>query len=243
MSLVKRLALVVSIVSVGSLALAAAVVAAGGGGGLGPGAYTFTNKDAGATFGTLKGGPPGQQGFSVSVDRGLNSFRPRDPKGPRTVMNSTIVSLNLFDDLGNSTFGCFLINPSDFTISNDLQAARVHTTLTADEVCPGFGAPITAPQSGVSPSAGGGGGGLPLPISLDVTWSGLGVASTANDRNTFQCLDYNTQFTSAYHSSNATASGTMSAINGSFDTSLAVVSSSATHATIKGTQQPSCFPL
>lgn len=242
MSLVRRLALVVSIALVGSLALAAAVGAAGGPGGLGPGAYTFTNKDAGATFGTLRGGPPGQQGFSVSVDRGLNSFRPRDPKGQRTIMNSTIVSLSMFDDAGNSTFGCFLINPSDFTISNDLQKARVHTTLTSDEVCPGFGAPVTAPQSGISPLPGGGGIGLPLPISLDVTWSGLGVTSTSTDRSTFQCLDYNTQFNSSYRSSNANASGTMSAIGGSVNTSLAAVSSSDTHATVKNAPQPSCFP-
>jgi hypothetical protein len=242
MSLVRRLALVVSIALVGSLAFAAAVVAAGGPGGLGPGAYTFTNKDAGATFGTLKGGPPGQQGFSVSVDRGLNSFRPRDPNGQRTIMNSTIVSLAVFDDAGNSTFGCFLITPADFTISKDLQTARVRTTLTTDEVCPGFGAPVTAPKSAVSPLPGGGGVALPLPISLDVTWSGLGVTSTATDRNTFQCLDYNTQFTSTYRSSNANASGTMSAIRGTFNTSLGVVSSSDTHATIKSSPQPSCFP-
>jgi hypothetical protein len=248
MILVRRLALVVSIVFCGSLAMAAAVVAAGGGGGgLGPGVYTFTNKDASATFGTLKGGQPGQQGFSVFVDQGLNAFRPRDPKGPRTIMNSTIVSLVLFDDAGNSTFGCFLIKASDFTVSKNLQTARVHTTLTADEVCPGFGAPVTG-QSGVAaapvPFAGGGGGGtdLPLPISLDVTWTGLGVTSTGTDRNTSQCLNYNTVFTSSFRSSNANASGTMSAIGGSFDTSSAVVSSSDSHGTVKGTLQPACFP-
>jgi hypothetical protein len=220
------------------------VVASGGGGGLGPGVYTFANKEASATFGTLRGGPPGQQGFSVIVDQGLNSFRPKDPKGPRTVMNSTIVNLTVFDDAGNFTFGCFVINPSDFTISKDLQTARVHTTLTADEVCPGSGAPVTG-QSGVNPFSGdgGGGAGLPLPISLGVTWTGLGVTSTGTDRSTFDCLDYSAQFNSLFNSSNANASGTISALPGSFDTSLAVVSSTSTHATIKDTPQLGCFPL
>jgi hypothetical protein len=234
MSLIRRIALVVSIVFGGSLALAAAVLAAsGGGGGLDPGVYTFANKDASANFAN----------FSLSVDQGLNSFRPRDPKGPRTIMNSTIVNLVLFDDSGNATFGCFMINPSDFNISKDLQTARVHTTLTADELCPGFGAPITG-QSGKTPFAAGGGGGtdLPLPITLDVKWTGLGVTSSGTDRNTFKCLGYNTEFTTSFHSSDANASGTVSALGGtSFTTPSAVVSSSATHATVKGTLQPACF--
>ena len=238
MNLVKRLALVISIVFVGSLALAAAAVAAGGG--LTPGVYTFTNKDASAFFGSGKGGPP-TQAFSVSVDRGLNTFRPRDPKGPRTVMSNTIVTLSLFDALGNATFGCFIINPADFTVSKNLQTARVHTTVTADEVCPGFGTPVTG-KSDPNPIPGGGGTSLPLPIALDVTWTGLGVISTSTDRNTFQCLNYNTQFSSSYQSTNANASGTMSAINGPLDTSSANVSSSDTHANVKGTPAAACFP-
>src|SRR6202521_6157411 len=156
MTLVRKIALVVSIVFCCSLALAAAVVASGGG--FGPGVYAFKNKGATAAFGTLKGGPP-SQGFSVSVDQGLNSFRPRDPNGPRTVVNNTIVNLSLFD----------------FSISKDLQPARVHTTLTADEVCPGSGAPVTGKNAAIPSGSGGGGTALPLPISLDMTWAGLGV--------------------------------------------------------------------
>jgi hypothetical protein len=233
MPILRRLALVVSIVFCGSLALAAAVAAAGGGG-LDPGVYNFTNKDATATFGA------GQPTFSVSVDRGWNSFRPTDPRGPRVVIKNTIVALSLFDAAGNVTYGCFIVKPSDFTISDDLQSARVHTTLTADESCPGYGAPFTG-QKEVNQYAGGPGT-LPLPISLDVTWTGLGVIATGTDYNTFRCLDYKTVFTSLFHSSNAKASGTMSAIDGSFDTSFAVVSSSAIHATVKHRAQPSCLP-
>ena len=235
MILLRKLALVISIVFCGSLGLAAAVVAAGGG--LGPGIYTFTNKDASAYF----VGPAGQS-VSVSVDKGLNSFRPKDPKGPRTVTNSTMVSLSLFDDSGYGAYGCFLISPADFTVGSDLQSARVHTTLTADKVCPGFGEPVDGIKS-ASPFTGGGGGtGLALPINIDVTWTGLGVTTTGTDRSTFQCLDYSTQFNSSFSSSNADASGTMSAITGSLNTTAAVVMSSANKATVKGNVPPACFP-
>jgi hypothetical protein len=242
MKLVRKFAAVVAIVFGGSLALAAVVVAAGGGGGQGPGAYTFTDKAAVATFGTLKGGPPGQQGFSVIVDRGLNSFRSKGPDASRTVVSSTIVSLSIFDDAGNSTFGCFMINPADFSVSQDLQTAHLSTTLTADEVCPGFGSPVTA--SGVTPFAGGGGGGasLPLPITLDITWTGQGVTSTGTDHSTTRCLDYSTEFNSTNKSSNASAAGTISAISGSFATTLGDVTSSDVKETIKGVPQPACIP-
>ena len=243
MILIRKLALVVSVVVGASLALAAVVVAAGGAGGLGPGAYTFNDKEAYAAFGTPQGGSASQQGFSVIVDRGMNSFRPKAPRGPRTVMSNTIVSLDIFDDAGNASFGCFIVNPADFTVSKDLQTARLHTTLTADKVCPGFGSPVTGTK-GVTPLAGGGGGGagLPLPITLDIEWTGLGVTSFGTDRSTTQCLDYSTQFNSAYRSSNANAAGTMSALAGSFATPQAAVISSDVKATIKGTPQPACFP-
>jgi hypothetical protein len=239
MILVKKFALVVSIVFAASLALAVAVTAAAGGG-LGAGSYSFTTKEAIATFGTPKGGPSSQQGFSVIVDRGMNSFRPKDPKAPRTVVADTIVSLVIFDDAGDVTFGCFVIDPADFTVSKDLQSARLRTTLTADEVCPGFGSPVTGTK-GATPFVGLGGGALPLPISLDIAWAGMGVVATGTDRSTANCLDYSTQFSSSYQSSNANASGTISAIGGSLTSPLASVNSSDVKATIKGTPQPACF--
>jgi hypothetical protein len=243
MLFVSRLALVISIVFCGSLAMAVAVVAAGGGG-FAPGVYTFTNKDAYATFGGLKGGPPNQQGFSVQVDKGLNAFRPRDPGGPPTVMKSTMVNLAVFDSLGNASFGCFIVNPSDFSVSQDLQSARLHTTLTADQLCPGSGAPVTGRTGGAAvPFAGGGGGtSLPLPISLDLRWKGVGVITTGSDVNTLQCLDYKTRFSSDFLSTNSKASGTMSALSGSFDTMSAAVSTSETHGVVKDTPQPACLP-
>jgi len=241
MILVKKLAAVISIVFGGSLALAAVALAAGGGGGLDPGFYKFNDKNAMATFGTLKGGPPGQQGFSVIVDRGLNSFRPIGPDSSRTVMKSTVVILDIFDDTGNVTFGCFVVNPADFAVSKDLQAASLHTTLTAAEVCPGAASPVAG---GGAPAFGGGGGGtaLPLPITLDLTWSGLGVISTGTGHNTTRCLDASTEFSSTYKTSNANATGTISALSGSFQTSIGDVTSSDVTATVKGVPQPACIP-
>ena len=181
-------------------------------------------------------------GSSVTTDR-IAASSIGDTCKVHGEMSNTIVTLSLFDALGNATFGCFIINPADFTVSKNLQTARVHTTVTADEVCPGFGSPVTG-KSDPNPLAGGGGGGtgLPLPISLDVTWTGLGVTSTSTDRNTFKCLNYSTQFSGNFRSSDANASGTMSAINGTVNTSSGVVSSSDMHANIKGTPAAACFP-
>jgi hypothetical protein len=241
MVLVKKLASVVSIVFGVSLVLAAAAAAAGPGGGLGPGVFTFTDKEAVATFGTLRGSPPGQQGFSVIVDRGMNAFRTKGSEGTRTVANTTIVSLDIFDDAGNATFGCFVINPVDFAVSRDLQSASLHTTLTGDEICPGFGSPVTAGAASPFAGAGGGGAGLPLPITLDIVWNGSGVTSTGADHSTTRCLDYSTDFNSAIRSSNGGAAGTISSISGSIQTQMATVSSTDVTAAIKGIPQNACI--
>ena len=236
MSLLKRFALVASVVFGGSLALAAAGVAAGGG--LAPGDYVFTNIAANVSVGTAKGSPPDQPSIDIFVNRGLNSFRPADHKGPRTVTRSTMVQLSIFDSTGGA-FGCFTIPQADFKVSKNLQSASLHTTLTVDNMCPGVGAPVTG-KTDVVP-AGCEGGGLPLPITVDVTWTGLGVTSTGRSQSTFQCLDYSTQVTNDSHGSIATASGTVSSLGGSFNTDLAGVSSYDTHLHIKGTPPQACF--
>jgi hypothetical protein len=234
--LLKRLALMVSIVFCGSLALAAAALAAGGG--LAPGAYVFTSTSADATVGIGKGGPPGQQGFSVFVNRGLNSYQPEAGKGQRTVTNSTMVQLSIFSATG-TTFGCFTIDPSNFIVSKNLQSASLRTTLTTANMCPGVGAPVTG-KSDVAPPAGNVGG-IPLPITIDLTWTGLGVTATTRDRSSFDCLDYSTQSTYVSHTSGAIASGTVSALTGAFKADVAGVSSTDTRLDISGTPNPACF--
>src|ERR1700680_2467942 len=183
MSVLRRLAFVVSIVFGGSLALGAVAIAAGGG--LAPGDYVFTSVSANAQFGLAKGGPSDQPSISVFVNRGLNSYEPEHPKGPSTVTNSTMVQLSIFTATGG-VGGCWVINPSDFTVSNDLRTAKLHTTLTAGNVCPRLGAPVTG-KSGAAPISAAGGGSIALPINLDVTWRGLGATSVGRGRGSFRC--------------------------------------------------------
>ena len=64
------------------------------------------------------------------------------PKGPRTVMNSTMVFVTEFDATGSGGYGCFNIPATDFSVAKDLQTAALHTTLTADEACRGYGTPV-----------------------------------------------------------------------------------------------------
>ena len=215
--------------------MAAAAIAAGGG--LAPGNYAFTNTSATAIVGVAKGGPPEKQGVGVFVNRGLNSFRPAEHKGPRTVTSSTMVQVAIFDSTGG-TFGCFIVPPSAFNVSKDLQSASLHTTLTVDRMCPGVGEPVTG-GSGIISLADG--GGLPLPMNVDITWRGLGVTSTGRDHSTFQCLDYSTSFSSDSHSSAATASGTIVGLSGAFNTDIANVDSRDSKMDIKGTPPAACF--
>jgi hypothetical protein len=236
MSVLKRLAIVVSAAFAGSLAIAAVGIAAAGG--LAPGDYVFTSVSANAQFGTGKGGPSDQPSISVFVNRGLNSFRPDHPKGPKTVTSSTMVQLSVFTATG-AIGGCWVINPSDFTVSKDLQRAALHTTLSDGNVCPGPGAPVTG-KSDVVPFAGGSGGGLSLPITLDMTWTGLGVTSVERDRGSFRCLDYSADSTNVLHSSNANANAVVSGVSGALASDFAGVSSMDSHLDINGTPPPAC---
>ena len=238
--IVRRLALVFSIVICGSLALAAAAAAAGGG--LGPGSYAFTSTAANAFFGGgAKGGPPTPT-LMVSVNQGLNSFQPMHPKGPRIVTNSTMVFLTEFDATGAGGFGCFVVPASDFTVAKNLQSASLNATLTADEACPGYGAPVAAGKNVMSFAGGSsGGGGLVLPITVNVSWTGNGVVSTSKVRSSFQCLSYSEDGTSSYRDSTGSASGTTSALIGQLTSVYADVSSADSQFDISGTSQPPCF--
>ena len=177
-----RVALIVSVTVCGSLALATAATA---GDGKLAGEYVFTNVSAMASVGTGKLGAPPAGGFTVSVNRGLNSFQPENGNGIGAVTNSTMVQVYRFSQTGGLASGCFIIDPSEFKVSKNLQSASLHTTLTAAKACPGPGSPVTA-KTDVSPKALIGGG-LTLPITVDLTWTGLGVTSTTRDRSSFQC--------------------------------------------------------
>ena len=216
---VRRLVLAFSIFITGSLALAVAGVAAGGG--LGPGNYNFTNRSADAFFGMGGKGGPGGPSWQVSVFQGLNSFKPTHPGGPTTVSNSTVVYLTEFDGLGNGGFGCFVVPDSNFTVDRDLSAS-LHATLTESEICGGYASPIDGGKGGVD---GGGSGGLVLPVAVDITWSATGAVSNYKNVFQFKCLSYSEEGNSTYSTVSAGATGTISALSGSFNSEFADVSS------------------
>lgn len=232
----RRLAVVFGIVFGVSLALAAAAVAAGGG--LAPGDYTFSGQSANAFFGG-KGGPA-QPTFSVFVNHGLNSFEPEDRSGPGIVTESTMVLFQEFDPNGSAGFGCFVVPDGDFTVTKGLQAAALHTTLTAANQCQGFGKPVGgAPQA--APFAGGKGGGLVLPIKVDVTWKGVGVVATTDTTFEFTCLDRQEQGKNGFSNSvGGSASGTIGSTAG-LNSAVADVSSQEGKLRIDGTLQSACF--
>ena len=232
--IVRRLALVFSIVFCASLALAAAAVAAGG---MGPGKYTFNSSSANAFFGMGKKGGPPVASWQVSVNQGLNSFKPTHPNGPRIVTNSTMVFVSEFDALGNGGFGCFVVPDASFTVSRDLKSAALHTTLTADEACPGFGTPVGGSKDVVFA---GGNGGLALPITVDVGWTATGAVTTYQQSFSISCLDYNADGNSTNQSTNAGATGTISALTGSFNSEFADVSTTVGKLNIRGIPQVAC---
>jgi hypothetical protein len=231
---VRRFALVIAIVFCGSLALAAAAVAAGG---LGPGKYTFNSSSANAFFGMGKKGGPPSPSWSVSVNQGLNSFKPRDPSDPRVVLNSTMVFITEFDATGKGGFGCFVVPDGDFVVSRDLASASLNTTLTANEACPGFGTPVGGKGGGFA----GGNGGLVLPITVDVTWSAVGAVTTFNNTFSLQCLDFNEDGNSSNQSTGAAATGSISALPGRFTGEWADIAGTVGRLDIRGVPQSACF--
>ncbi len=233
--LIRRLALVVSIVFCGSLALAAAAVAAGG---LGPGKFTFDSSAANAFFGMGKKGGPPAPSWQVSVNQGLNSFKPTDPPEPRIVINSSMVFLAEFDATGNGGFGCFVVPNADFTVGRDLQSAALHTRLTAAEACPGFATPVGGSEDVVFA---GGNGGLVLPITVDVTWTAMGAVTTFNQTFSVQCLDFKVDGNSTNLATGAGATGTISALPGQFNSGFADVKTSVGKLDISGTLETACL--
>jgi hypothetical protein len=229
----RRLALVFAIVFCGSLAMAAAAFAAGG---LGPGKYTFTNQSANAFFGMGKKGGPPTPSFMVSVNQGLNSFKPAH--GPRTVSNDTVVYITEFDASGNGGFGCFIVPDSAFTVSRDMQSAALHATLTIDEACTGYATPVGGAKD---VAFAGGTSGIALPVVVDVTWSANGPTSTFKNSFSFQCLKYTEDGNSTNATANASASGSISALIGQFNSDLADVTSAKGQLDINGLPPTGCF--
>jgi hypothetical protein len=231
MTLLRRLVLIISIVVTGSLALAVAATAAGStatggkGGQLGPGEYTFTDTSASATFGapTTTGAIPQ---FVISVDRNVSSFQPDE--GQDSLIRATTVTLQI-NTPAITGFGCFVIDPSNFTVSKDLQKAALHTTLST----PCQGKP--------------GSSGLPPSIRLDILWAGKGLVGTSRNTNSFDCGGYALNTNSVSHAAGNSAAGSVTLQSaallpqGPADASTLQSSETRTH--ISGVEQLACFSL
>lgn len=231
----RRFVLILSIAITGSLAFAAAGIAAGGG--LGPGVYSFSSRSADASFGMGgKGGPP-TASWSVQVNQGLNSVKQARKPGPPIVQKSTMVFLSEFDANGNGGFGCFTVPDSAFTLSSDLQTASLHAVLTSDEVCGGFAKAVNSNDNG---GLAGGEGGLTLPITVDVTWTATSATTTYKNVFTFRCLNYGEEGNGSFQTVNATASGTISNMTGTFASDFADATSGSNQMTIHGLVPDAC---
>jgi len=234
MTLLKRFVLVACVSLFGLVVLAVAAVAAGGP----PPSSSSSFRDLGASASsiTAKGGA----GFFLFVSRSDSSFQ----TGKET--QTTQVALTVITDTGVTYDGCLVIPDSDFVVKGDLQAASLHTTLTAaNSQCPGKGGvPL-----GASTKAGAGGtsaggtppGSLPLPITINVTWVGNGVVSNSHDSHSFDCLSYSTQLSASNRTAPGTAYGTVSASPGAFSAASATVTSDRSEQETNGTPPSSCF--
>jgi hypothetical protein len=221
MSRTRKLALTslsaVAVTSVGFIAGATLIAASigspaaaggkGGGCGIGAGQCTITQTDAFGFWFTPDPNNPQQ----VSIDPNRSTFVMRTRGGPTVITPlQTIVNVSIFSAItGTGTGACFVIPDSQFVVSSDLQHASLNAVLTADEMC---GGPLT-PQLGsiqAAPFAGSGGppgGGLSLPITVNVSWTGPGLAfkSTSNSNQT--CGGFTTSFHTVGASSQANANG------------------------------------
>ncbi len=132
-----------------------------GHGPLAPGGYDFSSTRA--DFSPSEDEQSDPQ-LHLSVNDFTNVF---NPKGGAS---STSKEIDLVIQVSGSgvgfAVGCFVLAPSDFTISSDLSSASVHAALTSDT-------PTCQPSFGDFPY---------LPTTVDVAWTGIGpVATTRTD--------------------------------------------------------------
>ena len=211
MTLIRRLGIVLSLVLTGLLAFAATTVAfevglrssgtigakgGGGGGAFVPaGNYLNTSRNANAF---LFSDPDVQ--LTLTVSQTSNSANPL--VGPSSSTQETDVQFQLCGTGkgGPCGGGCFIPDrASDFSITRDLSAAALNTTVTA----------TTAACQGTPVS------GFDFPFNLSVTWSGGASASTFTNNDRYACAGYTTEtMTASANGTNTTATVISSPLGG-----------------------------
>ena len=242
--------LVLSIGIACSLISVATVGTVGAAGGFGVGAGTFTFNDSSAFVSVFN--PIDQSSINLNVDHGTFLSRPRH-SGQLQTSDMTTLSITQFipnpdptqPPTTNAT--CLVIPDSDFTLSGDLQTAKL-TVVNESTLCPGFLVPVTG--AAIKPQAGGGGGGstIPLPISATVTWTGNGAVGVTTDNGTFRCLTFHA--TTHNRGQQALSSGVTGSItaNGAAFSSFSggqqsgVFGSAATNTSVQNIAGPGILP-
>lgn len=211
----KRVLPIAGALGVLTVALATSAAAGGGGGFGGPGSFKFDDSNAYANFvdstGTVYS--------TVSVDRGMQSFKLRHTPGAPVVEQFGTV-LNVIEQSGKSfNFGCWVIPDSAFVVANDLSSASLNVHATSDLLCPGYyigGAAGGKPglQSAFGYGGGGGGGSsLITDITVNLTWTGNGALWHNDGQQLSHCQSYTNTFHNSFDYEFSTASGSLGALS------------------------------
>ena len=216
----RRLALVISLVLFGLVAAPMTVSALGEGGtSLPAGNYHFTTLRASYSFFSSD---PSQPQISIFPSATTQIAKPK--VGPPTVTQETEVSIQISGETVNAG-GCFVIGPSDFTVSSGLQSAALHTTITElTPMCPDFP------------------GSVPTPFTLDVTWTGTGPGTSERGTSRFDCLTYSAKTQSVGTSNNASATATLAPLFTDSFTTQGGISSNDQVIHAQGAIQSACPP-
>jgi len=231
-----------------SVMLIAAVTSAGAiaAGFLGPGHYQSSFASAnGAWFEDTQGNPIQ---VIVNVNRDTFVFRPTTAGGTPLVQHATVLQILLFT-YGGPVNGsaCFVIPDADFAVGNNVQSASLNTTLSAAEACQGRAVPL-ASVLGAGPEIGAGDvGGITMPLTVQITWTGLGVTSTNNSAGLTSCGGFRTEMHFASSSASASTSGLLTL----FDRSTialpvrnqAAVRKGSSVLDVQGEPNPACFGI
>jgi hypothetical protein len=233
-----------------SLAFAGSALA-GGGGFPPPGSYALKDTGAFASYEIAPPGPiTGGDYVYLSVDRGVQTFRPRDPNGDGNgVITQAGTMLNLSASLSSTNtfeYGCWMIPDSAFAVGDNLHGASLAVHITDQTpLCPGIPTgPAAALGKGVvSPKGGGGGVTFPLPLDVNASWTWKGLIGSSRDTNSFKCGVLSVKSDSSRDSAMSTSTGTVSGISGTPSDSFAQVARSESKMSVKGTLPVNCSPF
>jgi len=216
MRMTMRVALVVSIVLVGTIGQAVPAL----GSAHGPTAGSFSSESLFANYTASSDDFTQPQIILFLTDRSTTS-NPLD--GPRTSSSQMQVSFTALAN-GQEDSGCFLLDASDFVISADLSSASLHKTVTADSPTCDFPPNLNDPE-----------------VTLDITWTGVGPANSFHTTGHSGCPGYQVETLSTTTSNRAAATASITPlIPGPISATRAVLSSSNLTNHIQGTSPALC---